>query len=43
MMIGYFDLIKRRYDRGMITYDKYVFLVDKLMQWYHLYSELEDD
>lgn len=43
MMIGYFDLIKRRYDRGMITYDKYVFLVDKLTQWYHLYSELEDD
>lgn len=39
----YYDLIENRFDRGLITASKYRLYTDKLMQWYFVYSEKEDD
>lgn len=39
--IDYSNLIEDKFERGDIDYERYCFLIDKLTQWYHVYSEME--
>lgn len=44
MMPGYVEyklLIEDKFERGVIDYERYCFLIDKLTQWYYVYSEME--
>lgn len=43
MIDEYFEVIERKFLSGKITYERYIFLNDKLTQWYYESIEMEDE
>lgn len=39
----YFDIIRDKFERGLIDLRRFIFLVVKLAEWEYVYNELEDE